>query len=363
MSRTLPSFLKGRDEAYILLKKFANRQEQLEGLKAERIMLSKAILLPLMYIGSYVCALVWGKNPWVLNGCYMFMGLLLVFIFLSLIHDAVHQTIFRAKWANRMYVYFFDLMGANSFVFAVRHKRLHHNYPNIMGWDSDIEQSAIARVFPHGEFSKAHKNQHLYLPFLYPLYLFNWLVIRDFKDYFNKQKPVWKVADIPRVEFYKLFFFKALYFFNMLVLPKLVLGISWFAIITAFVLLLLTASVFSLMILLSPHANVESAFPLPDENNQIGHTYFMHQLMCTNDVSHDNWFIRYFMGSFNYHVIHHLFPTLNHVHYPKVTAELRRLAAEYHLPYRSFPLWLTLKNHYLLLKRNGTVENIFEETM
>lgn len=363
MSRTLPTFKKGREEAFYLLKQFATQLEQVNGPKADRIMLSKAILFPSLYIGTYLAALLWGHNILVLYGTYMLLGALLVFIFLNLIHDAVHQSLFRSRWANRLYVYFFDLMGANSYVWSIRHRKLHHNYPNIMGWDSDIEQSDIARVFPHGEFSKAHKNQHLYLPFLYPLYLFNWLLIRDFKDFFNQQKPVWKVTDIPRIEYVKLFFFKALFLFNMIILPKWLLGLSWWTILGAFVVMLLTASVFSLMVLLSPHANTESAFPLPDENNQIGHTWFMHQLMCTNDVMADNWFVRYFMGSFNYHLIHHLFPTLNHVHYPEVTAELRRLAAQYQLPYRAYPLWATLKNHYALLKRNGTRENIFEETM
>lgn len=363
MSRALPIFQKGREKAFYELKQFAAQLQQQEGGRAKRIMLSKAILFPLLYIAVYAVALTRGQQPLVLYSCYVLMGALLVFIFLNLVHDAVHQSLFDAAWANRLYVYFFDLMGANSYVWSIRHRKLHHNYPNIMGWDSDIEQSDIARVFPHGAFSKAHSNQHLYLPLLYPLYLFNWLFIRDFKDYFNKEKPVWKVAEIPRIQYIKLFLFKALYLFNMILLPKWMLGVSWLTILGAFVVMLLTASIFSLMVLLSPHANTASAFPLPDENNQLGHTWFMHQLLCTNDVKADGWFTRYFMGSFNYHIIHHLFPTLNHVHYPKVTAELQRLSIVYQLPYRAFPLWTTLKNHYLLLKRNGTAENIFEETM
>ena len=135
------------------------------------------------------------------------MGFLLVLNFLNLIHEAVHSTLFKNKRVNNWYVHFFDLMGANSYIWKIRHIRLHHNYPNVMGWDSDIEQSSLARIFPHGPFSAVHKYQHIYLPFLYPLYLLNWLLVRDFKDYFSRKKLVWKVADIPRKEYVKLFFF------------------------------------------------------------------------------------------------------------------------------------------------------------
>jgi linoleoyl-CoA desaturase len=174
---------------------------------------------------------------------------------------------------------------------------------------------------------------------------------------------VWKVATIPPAEYVKLFFFKGLYLFNMVILPKWLLDISWPTILGAFLVMLFTASTFSLLVLLSPHANTESQYPLPDAYNEFEHTWFMHQLLCANDIREDNWFIRYCMGSFNYHLIHHLLPTLSHVHYPRVTQELRRLTAEYNLPYRVFPLFTCLRNHYRLLKQNGSPGNLFEETM
>ena len=125
-------------------------------------------------------------------------------------------------------------MGANSYIWKIRHIRLHHNYPNVMGWDSDIEQSEMARVFPHGDYSKMHKYQHIYLPFLYPFFLFNWLLIRDFKDFFNKKKVVWKVTSIPAIEYVKLFVFKAVFIFYTLFLPMLILHISFVQIFIAF---------------------------------------------------------------------------------------------------------------------------------
>jgi linoleoyl-CoA desaturase len=127
--------------------------------------------------------------------------------------------------------------------------------------------------------------------------------------------------------------------------------------------MLFTASIFSLSVLLPPHANIESEFPVPGKNNQLPHSWMMHMMLTTNDIKGNNFFTRFFMGCFNFHVVHHLFPNVNHIYYPELTQKLMQFAEEYHLPYRRFSLLTSLKNHYRLLKQNGIRENFFEETM
>ena len=172
-----------------------------------------------------------------------------------------------------------------------------------------------------------------------------------------------KLIAIPRIEYAKLFLFKGFFIFYIVILPKLLLGISWGTMVIAFAIMLFTASIASLMVLLSPHANTESSFPLPNEENKFQHSWMMHMLITTNDITHDNWFTRFFMGCFNYHVVHHLFPNVNHAFYPEITSVLKQQAEKYNLPYRQFSLIHSLKNHYKLLKNNRHVDNIFEETM
>jgi linoleoyl-CoA desaturase len=323
----------------------------------------KAVFFPALYISVYLLAITFGRNLTVLYTCYFALGLLLVFVFLNIIHDAVHGSIFQSKKLNKIYANLFDLMGANSYIWQIRHVKFHHNYPNVNGWDTDIEQSDLARVFPDGGFSKIHRYQHIYLPVLYPFFLANWLLVRDFKDFFNKKKPVHKLIKIPFVEYVKLFLFKALFLLYLVVLPKIVLGISWMAAISAFSIMLFTASILALLVLLSPHANTESEFPLANENNELPHSWMMHMMLTTNDVKEDNWFTRFFMGCFNYHVVHHLFPHIHHSFYPEITAVLKEYAEKYQLPYRQYPLMVSLRNHYRLLRQNRMPENIFEETM
>jgi linoleoyl-CoA desaturase len=219
-------------------------------------------------------------------------------------------------------------------------------------------------VFPHAPFSRLHKYQHIYLPLLYPLYLLNWLLIRDFRDFFNKKKLVWKIiGNIPVIEYVKLFLFKTAFFFYMIVLPVIILNISWMQAVYGCLIMIFTASIISLLVLLSPHASTESEFPMPDENGNMPASWLRHQLSCTNDVKEDNWFIRFFMGCFNYHIAHHLFPSVNHVYYPEVTKIIREFAEKNNLPYRQFSLVTSLRNHYRLLRTNAFHEDIFEETM
>ena len=360
-----PAFakIKAEQDLFFQLRSQVNQTVKILEPKRWFIIKLKAFLFPLLYIAAYAIALLYGNNLYVLYTCYFFFGCSIVFNFLNLIHDAVHNTLFRHKWINSLYVYFLDLLGANSYTWKVRHIRLHHNYPNVMGWDSDFEQSPMARIFPHGAYSRIHKYQHLYLPVLYLLFLFNWLLVRDFKDFFNRSSLVWKITTIPAKEYIKLFIFKAIYLFYILILPKLILAVTWPQMLGAFLTMMLTASIPSLIILLSPHATPESEFPIPDDKGHLPDTWFKHQLSTTNDVCNDNWLTRFFLGCFNYHIAHHLFPHIHHVYYPEITKVIIDFTKKNQLPYRTFSLKASLYNHYRLLKTNAMHDNVFEETM
>lgn len=324
----------------------------------------KAILFPITYVLLYFMALTFGQNKQIYFLCFGLMGVMIVIIFLNLIHEAVHKTIFRNKksW-NKLYVYLFDVLGANSYIWKIRHIRCHHAFPNVLGWDTDFEQSPLAKVYPQAPKETLHKYQHYYLPFLYPLFLFNWLLVRDFKDFFIKTQLVRKVASIPRIEYVKLFAFKVFFISYLIVIPKFVLDLSWLTVINGFIILVLSASLLSLLVLLTPHASVHSEFPKVSEDGNLPHAWVEHQLRTTNDISNDNWFIRFFMGSFNYHIAHHLFPNVSHIYYPEITPLIKSFAEANDLPYRSESLFGALKCHYDLIKQNALEESIFEEVL
>ena len=51
----------------------------------------------------------------------------------------------------------------------------------------------------------------------------------------------------------------------------------------------------------------------------------------SNDVWHN--LFHHMFGGLNYHIEHHLFPTVSHTHLPKITPVLKKTCAEFGIPY------------------------------
>jgi len=113
---------------------------------------------------------------------------------------------------------------------------------------------------------------------------------------------------------------------------------------------------------LPPHANTENNFPVV-EHGKLPSSWLIHQLVTTNDVTTNNWFTTYCMGNFNYQIAHHLFPNISYAYAKEVTAAIEEYATCYCLPYKTYPLLTALKNHYLLIKKNGMDMDFFEHDM
>jgi linoleoyl-CoA desaturase len=359
-----PSYTKLESDQHLYVELKRKVYEKINGLDKKRLKWTKAkaIILPVTYFALYIVALQQAEHPSLYYALYACMGITMVFIFLNIIHEASHNVLFRNKKLNGLFLRFFDILGANSYIWKLRHTRLHHNFSNVAGWDSDVQQSGLFKVFPSDETKKIHHYQHILLFILYPVYLVNWLLIRDFKDFFSKKQLIRKVCRIPFIEYAKLFFFKSLFFFYSVIVPGLFFGCSFSESVMALFIMLITAGIFALIVLLPPHANVENDFPVA-HCGKLPNSWLLHQLITTNDVSTSNWFTKFLMCNFNYHVSHHLFPNISSAYAPEVTAIIEEYAACCDLPYKKYPLFMALKNHYLLIKKNGIDTDFFEHEM
>jgi linoleoyl-CoA desaturase len=339
-------------------------QQKVATLPRHRIWFARlrAIIFPMLFFLLYLLALQQHQQPHLFLLLYMAMGVGIVLIFLNLVHEAVHNTLFQNKKMNRLLLYLFDLLGANSYIWKRRHTLLHHNFTNVAGWDSDIEQASIFRIFPNDPLQAMHKHQPRLMFLLYPFYLTNWLLVRDFKDFFQERQVIRKITRIPLLEYAKLFFFKAVFIGYILLVPVWV-GFDLGQVLLAFLLMLLTANCLALFVLLTPHTNTKNAFPQPDAQHTIHDTWFMHQFSTTNDVDGTNWFFRNVMANFNFHLAHHLFPRISYVYAPEVTEVIKAYANQHQLNYRTYPLLHALYYHYELIKKNAHDPAILEEDM
>ncbi|MBK0379118.1 fatty acid desaturase family protein [Mucilaginibacter segetis] len=355
-----PTFKKaGSDDFYKELLKEVQRKV-LQNKSIQKQIIIKSILFITLYFTFYSCILLFGNYTRLLFLFYILTGISMILVFLNTFHDAAHGAIFKKRNYNEWLTYVLELFGSNSYIWKKRHLVLHHPYPNMQHWDIDVKQSDILRIFPESKWFGFHRYQHIYMWFMYFLYTLNWLLIRDFKDFFGlKDNYLKRVVRIPKIEYYKLFLAKACNLFIMLILPMLVLDQPWYTILAAFFIMHFAASAFGVTALLSTHADEDAIFPLPPDNGEIDMSWAMYQVAETKDFSTESRLANILFGGFNHHVAHHLFPTVAHTYYPAITPIIKRYAKKYHLNYRSYSLPAAIKSHFMLLKKNGQTENLF----
>ncbi|PZP52655.1 MAG: fatty acid desaturase [Pseudopedobacter saltans] len=332
----------------------------LENPELQRKNTQKAIFLLVVYWLFYALILLEGSNAFCLFAFYILMGVAMIVMFVNSIHDAAHQCAFRNKRWNNLYVKNLELFGGNSFIWVKRHNLLHHPHANIQDWDIDIKQSKLVRIFPNSVWEHYHRYQHIYMFFLYPFYTINWLFVRDFKDFFEKKDNILKrVVHIPRIEYLKLFFFKFLNIFYLLIVPYWILDQDFGTVFGAWMMMHLVSSMVGVVALVSTHADEEAEFPEAPIDGKMNTSWAVHQISVTKDFSANNRLATFLYGGFTHHVAHHLFPHLAHTYYPYITPIICRYANMYHIPYKSYPALAAIHSHFMLLKNRGIQENIF----
>lgn len=317
--------------------------------------------LLLAYFTIYACILIFGEAIGWLFLFYILLGWSTITLFINAFHDAAHGAVFTKRVHNRLFTNVLELFGSNSYIWSKRHLLLHHPYPNVQDWDTDVKQSDVVHLFPDSPFLSIHRYQHVYMWLLYPFYTLNWLFIRDFKDFFGtKDNYLKRIITIPKVEYVKLFAAKAFNIFYLIIIPVLVLKHAWYIIVCAWLVMHIAASLLGVIALISTHVDEDAVFPLPPADGRMNTTWALHQMTVTKDFGTDSKLATFLFGGFTHHVAHHLFPGVAHTYYPQITAVIRRYAKEYDLPYTNYSAFEAVKSHYYLLKKSGKPENILQ---
>lgn len=355
-----PVFKKaGSDDFYQELHREV-QETVLNNKRYHREIIFKSLFCVALFFFFYGCILAFGDNLRLLFTFYILTGISIILAFLNAFHDAAHGAIFGKRKHNEYLTNLLEVFGCNSFVWKKRHLVLHHPYPNMQHWDIDVKQSDLVRIFPESRWFEFHRYQHIYMWFLYFFYTLNWLFVRDFKDFYGtKDNYLKRIVTIPKGEYTKLFITKALNLIFMLVVPMLVLDQPWYNVLLAFLVMHFTASAFGILALLSTHADEDAQFPLPPEDGKIDTTWAVYQITATKDFSTESRLANILFGGFNHHVAHHLFPAVAHTYYPAITPIIKKHARKYNLPYRSYPLHMAVRSHFMLLRKNGGAENLF----
>ncbi|MEQ8472510.1 MAG: acyl-CoA desaturase [Marinoscillum sp.] len=310
---------------------------------------AKAIVLTSAYAVSYYALLHTSSFNQYILFC-LALGMLKIFVALNIAHDAAHRAFFRNRLLNDLLLFTFDALGANGYMWKLRHVHSHHAFANVPDYDADIKQSALVRIFPKSAHNSLHRFQHLYMPVFYGFYSLHWLLFRDIKD-FIQTPPNNRLSHHRKMELIRLIMGKLIYFTMMIMVPYQLLALEFYQVILGFFVMQMAASYTVAIALASAHVGEFAEFPEPDRTGQLPYSFLMHQIITTTDFATKNSLLTHLYGGFNHHVIHHLFPNICHIHYPPLTRILKTTCQEYGIRYNeNKSLFDAIKAHLQLLK-------------
>jgi len=287
------------------------------------------------------------------------MGLGMSGIGLCVMHDANHGSYSKNTTLNKLLGYAsMSLIGGYSLNWRIQHNVIHHTYTNVHEHDEDIAPPGFMRFEPHAKKRWIHKLQFLYAWFFYGMMTMMWSTTKDFKQLnrYHKKGHLKAAKTTYAKELTVLITSKLLYHLYML-LPYFFISdmtfLEWF---TGFLVIHYIAGLGLAMIFQPAHVVEETEFPLPTEQGSLENHWAEHQMRTTMNFATADPVFSWLVGGLNFQVEHHLFPTICHVHYPKISKIVEKTAQEFNIPYKKQRTWAgALWSHEVMLYKLGRI--------
>lgn len=348
------SVLKERVDNYFIENKISQH--------ANFTMVVKTIVMLSLYFVPYILIMTQGYSLMGMWVCSMIMGLGLAGIGMSIQHDANHDAYSANPMINKLLSMSLSIGGGDNKNWKTQHNLLHHTFTNVHGYDKDIDDKVIMRFSPQGKYKKIQKFQVVYVFLFYSIMSLYWTTAKDFVQYIqfikeghNKESKMAMVKSL-----LVILAWKAVYWGYIIVLPMVLLNLSFGQVMIGFISLHLVAGLILSIIFQLAHVVEDTHFPVPDANGNLDSEWAIHQLQTTADFARDNKFITFYVGGLNFQAIHHLFPRICHVHYPKIAPIVEKTAKEFGVKYlhnKSF--WSAFKSHMRVISKLGKNETSF----
>ena len=346
-------------EFYITLGKRVSNyfKENKQNRKATPLYWFKIFSLLAMFFGLYALVLIFAEYYAVVLGAYLGMGVLIVSILFAIGHDSVHNAVSSNQKVNYFMGYIWNFFGISSYFWRLKHNVSHHAFTNIPGSDGDLDQTKLLRLNPMSPRTPIHRYQHLYAMAIYSLLGPYIIFIRDFKLLKEKKFGNMIIDKHPTKEVVIIVLSKIWFALLMVVIPVMVTGLSWGSILLATFAMMFVAGIFTAIVSFPVHVTYDSDYALPNDQGIVEMDFMTHQILTTVDYSAENKFIHWFFGGINTHVVHHMFPGVNHIHYYDLTKIVKETAAEYNIRYVNKSFSTVMRDHLLFLRELGLKDN------
>ena len=311
---------------------------------------SKAIILMSLFVITYIHLIFFTPSTgYALLECILF-GSLIAAIGFNVMHDGSHGSFSKYPWLNKLAFSSISVMGASRHMWAMKHVTLHHTYTNIDGVDDDIEIGFLMRMAPTQKHYLLHRFQHIYFWILYMLLYIFWIFFADYKKYFSKKIGNVSINEMSLAEHFEFWMVKIYHAFIFVVLPIYLLGwVNW---LTGFLVVTCTAGFVLSIVFQLAHTVTDTEFPLAQlPDNKMPDEFAVHQIQTTANFATKSKFVSWLVGGLNFQIEHHLFPKISHVHYPAISAIVKKTCADFKLKYNEYPTVLSaIKAHIQYLK-------------
>jgi linoleoyl-CoA desaturase len=304
-------------------------------------------------LGLYVYLLSGHYNPATGILISILLALTLVGIAFNVMHDACHGSYSEKKWVNNVMGLTMNALGANAFIWKVKHNIIHHTYTNIDGLDDDIANGPLLRQCTTQKWMPMHRFQFLYMFILYGVSTLSWMLRTDFKWYFTRKINNTRINKVDPGQHVLFWVSKLLYALFYIAVPIYFLG--WRPWLAGFLIVHFTMGLTLTVIFQLAHMVEKTTFAMADEVSKVIDTeWAIHEIKTTADFATGNRITSWLVGGLNFQVEHHLFPQISHVHYFAISKIVREQCELFGLPYNCYrSTWQALYSHVRLMKRLG----------
>lgn len=335
-----PKIMKTKEKFYLDLKEKVHSLNI--NLRESPIMYIKAAFILLMCYTSWIQTFVYQRFIF-----SFLMGFFKAMVGVNIQHDANHGAFSSKPFVNEIMGYTLDFFGASSYIWKQTHVGGHHIHTN-HDKDPDIRTSDpdVRRITQNDTWRWYHKYQYVYLPILYSFLSIKSCFIDDFIAL--KDGKVGHVNIKPMSKHDKTMFwtFKMMYFTLYVFIPLSMMNF-WTYTIHMTCSELTTGAVLANLFQVA-HVTPESTF-WHSNSKQIG--WAEKQVMSSCDFAPGNMFWTHVSGGLNHQVIHHLFPGVNHCHYPRLWKIVQKICKKHDIQYTYYDTYSeALSAHYKLNK-------------
>eukprot|EP01039_Chlorochromonas_danica_P006031 gene6031-6641_t len=259
------------------------------------------------------------------------LGLIFAWVGMNVQHDANHGSLSPVAAINRLFGLTQNWIGGSALDWIHQHDVQHHIYPNSVTTDPDIVGNDFLRLNPLKPLHRYQLGQHLYVFLLFALFGMSYIVssVGHVVNGFHYTRMSVLVTKNRLFEEATIAFFVLRWIvFPLYQVPAISTLIN--------VLPLFIVGGYYLAFFFIISHNFENAYFYRDDKDEAVKESFLRKQVCTAANVGGAW-LAFINGGLNYQIEHHLFPRIQHSHYPTIAPIVRAYCEKKGIPYVHFP--------------------------